>query len=113
LQALADLDRGDPKFAFQAARSMGLYRRLWVSCVPEHPEGVITEANHRTSKEATTDLSNERDGLQHRPDRQLSRLYTFEQALEQTHERLTGVLKDWNQCSKSNLAVLMNIKRDA
>ncbi|CRL27352.1 unnamed protein product [Penicillium camemberti] len=44
---------------------------------------------------------------------QLSRLYSFEQALEQTQERLIGVLKDWNQCPRSDLALLMDIKSRA
>ena len=113
METLADLDRDDPKLAFQAARTVGLYRRLWASCVPKHLEGGIPDENHKTSKEATTKLSNERDGLQLRPDEQLSRLYSFEQALEKTQERLTGLLKDWNQCSKSELALLMDIKRRA
>jgi hypothetical protein len=33
LKVLADLKRDDPKFAFPAARLVGLYRRLWESCV--------------------------------------------------------------------------------
>ncbi|KAI3095269.1 hypothetical protein CBS147333_9805 [Penicillium roqueforti] len=113
LETLADLDRDDPKLAFQAARPVGLYRRLWASCVPKHLEGEIPDENDKTSKEATTKLSKERDGLQLRPDEQLSRLYSFEQALEQTQERLIGVLKDWNQCSRSDLALLMDIKKRA
>jgi hypothetical protein len=81
--------------------------------VPKHLEGEISEENDKTSKEATTKLSNERDGFQLRPDEQLPRLYSFEQAFEQTQERLTGVLKDWNQCSRSDLVLLMDIKRRA
>lgn len=81
--------------------------------MPKHLEGEIPDENDKTSKEATTKLSNERDGLQLRPDEQLSRLYSFEQALEQTQERLIGVLKDWNQCSRSDLVLLMDIKRRA
>ncbi|CAG8022967.1 unnamed protein product [Penicillium salamii] len=113
LETLADLDRDDPKLAFQAARTVGLYRRLWGSCVPKHREGEKPDENDKTSRETITKVSNERDGLQHRPDEQLSRLYSFEQALGQTQERLIGVLKDWNQCSRSDLAALMDIKRCA
>lgn len=112
METLADLDRDDPKLAFQAARTVGLYRRLWASCVPKYREGEKPD-NDKTSRETTTKLSNERNGLQHRPDEELSRLYSFEQALGQTQERLIGVLKDWNQCSRSDLAVLMDIKRHA
>ncbi|KAK9847505.1 hypothetical protein MYU51_018673 [Penicillium brevicompactum] len=110
LETLADLDRDDPKLAFQAARTVGLYRRLWASCVPKYREGEKPD-NDKTSRESTTKLSNERNGLQHRPDEELSRLYSFEQALGQTQERLIGVLKEWNQCSRSDLAMLMDIKR--
>jgi hypothetical protein len=39
LKVLADLERDDPKFAFPAARLVGLYRRLWESCVPKHIDG--------------------------------------------------------------------------
>ncbi|CAG8103348.1 unnamed protein product [Penicillium salamii] len=39
LQVLADLERDDPKFAFPAARLVGLYRRLWGSCVSKHIDG--------------------------------------------------------------------------
>ncbi|CAG8253249.1 unnamed protein product, partial [Penicillium nalgiovense] len=31
LETLANLDRDDPKLAFQAARPVGLFRRLWAS----------------------------------------------------------------------------------
>lgn len=81
--------------------------------MPKHREDEKPDENDRAPKEANAKLSNERDGLQHRPDEQLSRLYSFEQALGQTQERLIGVLKDWNQCSRSDLAVLMDIKRRA
>lgn len=81
--------------------------------MPKHRKGENPDENDKTSREVTTELSNERDGLQHRPVEQLSRLYSFEQALGQTQERLIGVLKDWNQCSRSGLAVLMDIKRRA
>jgi hypothetical protein len=33
-EKLADLERDDPKLAFQAARPAGLYRRIWASFVP-------------------------------------------------------------------------------
>ncbi|KAJ5651588.1 uncharacterized protein N7484_005311 [Penicillium longicatenatum] len=31
LETLADLERDDPKLAFQASRLVGIYRRLWES----------------------------------------------------------------------------------
>jgi hypothetical protein len=38
MEALARLERGDPKLAFQAARIVGLYRCLWESCMARHIE---------------------------------------------------------------------------
>ncbi|CAP87081.1 hypothetical protein PCH_Pc24g01730 [Penicillium rubens Wisconsin 54-1255] len=110
LETLADLDRDDPKLAFQAARPVGLFRRLWASCEPKHSESEIPDENDRAPKEATTKLNKQRDGFQLRPDEQLSRLSSLEQALEQTQERLISVLKDWNQSSRGDLAMLMGMK---
>jgi hypothetical protein len=39
LKVVADLERDDPKFAFPAARLVGLYRRLWESCVSKYIDG--------------------------------------------------------------------------
>ncbi|KAJ6103458.1 hypothetical protein N7486_005885 [Penicillium sp. IBT 16267x] len=48
LEALADLEHDDPKLAFQASRLVGIYRRLWESCVAKHSECEKTnETNQR------------------------------------------------------------------
>ncbi|CAG7947638.1 unnamed protein product [Penicillium salamii] len=104
LKVLADLERDDPKFAFPAARLVGLYRRLWESCVSKHIGGEKLEQRNLALKEAGTHLRKERDGLQVRHDKQLSWLRFFEQALELSRERLTSVLDDWNHPSRLNLA---------
>ncbi|CAG8055755.1 unnamed protein product, partial [Penicillium salamii] len=106
LQVLADLERDDPKFAFPAARLVGLYRRLWESCVSKHIDGQNLEQGNLALKEAGTHLRKERDGLQVRHDKQLSRLRFFEQALELSRERLVRVLDDWNHPLRLNLAGL-------
>ncbi|CAG8295812.1 unnamed protein product, partial [Penicillium salamii] len=106
LQVLADLERDDPKFAFPAARLVGLYRRLWESCVSKHIDGQKLEQDNLALKEAGTHLRKERDGLQVRHDKQLSRLRFFDQALELSRERLVRVLDDWNHPSRLNLAGL-------
>jgi hypothetical protein len=49
LKVLADLERDDHKFAFLATRLVGLYRRLWESCVSKHIDGQETGINHRLS----------------------------------------------------------------
>jgi hypothetical protein len=101
---LADLERDDPKSAFPAARLVGLYRRLWESCVSKHIDGQKLELNNLVLKEAGAHLRKERDGLQVRHDKQLSRLSFFEQALESSRERLTSLLDDWNLPSRLNVA---------
>ncbi|CAG8209376.1 unnamed protein product [Penicillium salamii] len=59
LEILAGLDRDDPKLAFQAARIVGLYRRLWASCVPKYREGEKPDENDKNSGETTTKVSKE------------------------------------------------------
>ena len=103
---LADLERDDPKFAFPAARLVGLYRCLWEPCVSKHIDGEQLEQSNQVLKEAGTYLRKERDGLQLHHEKQLARLRFFEQALESSQERLTSVLHDWNHPSRFNLPVL-------
>ncbi|CAG8081846.1 unnamed protein product [Penicillium salamii] len=111
LKVLADLEREDPKFAFPAARLVGLYRRLWESCVSKHIDGQKLEQDNLALKEAGTHLRQKTDGLQVRHDKQLSRLRFFEQALESSRERLTSVLDDWNHPFRLNLAGLLDNAR--
>lgn len=53
---IADLERDDPKLAFQVARLVGLYRRLWESCVPKHLDGEKLEQNNQILREANMHL---------------------------------------------------------
>ncbi|CAG7965698.1 unnamed protein product [Penicillium salamii] len=112
LQVLADLERDDAKFAFPAARLVGLYRRLWESCVSKHIDGEKLEQRNLALKEAGTHLRKERDGLQVRHDKQLSRLRFFEQALELSRERLISLLDDWNHPFRPNLTGLPAVARE-
>ncbi|OGE46805.1 hypothetical protein PENARI_c106G03472 [Penicillium arizonense] len=112
LKVLADLERHHPKFAFPAARLVGLYRRLWESCVSKHVDGQKLEQSNQILKEASTHLTQERDGLQLRHDKQLSRLRFFEQALESSRGRLTRVLDDWDHPCRPNLAGLPGMARE-
>ncbi|CAG8080653.1 unnamed protein product [Penicillium salamii] len=106
LKVLADLESDGPKFAFPAARLVGLYRRLWESCVSKHIDGQKLEQENFVLKEAGTHLRQKRDGLQVRYDKQLFRLRFFEQALDLSRERLASVIDDWNHPSTLNLARL-------
>jgi hypothetical protein len=112
LKVLADLESDDPKFAFPAARLVGLYRRLWESCVSKHIDGRKLEQDNLVLKEAGAHLRKERDGLQVRHDKQLFRLRFFEQALELSRKRLVSVLDDWSHPSRLNLAVPLNDARE-
>lgn len=89
---------------------MGLYRRLWASCVPRHLNGEDVDQKSQLSKEASINPSKERNGLQ-LPHEQQLRLPSFEQALEMSRERLTVVLNGWNQSSKSSLGMFVEVKR--
>jgi hypothetical protein len=72
LSALEDFERDDPKLAFQGARLLGFYRRLWGSCVFKHLDGESLEKNNETLREPNMHLNNERDGLQLHHDEQQS-----------------------------------------
>jgi hypothetical protein len=112
LKVLADLERDDPKFAFPATRPVGLYRRLWESCVSKHIDVQKIDQSNEILKEAGTHLRKERDGLQLRHDKQLARLCFFEHALESSRERLINLLDDWNYPYSPNLAGLTDVARE-
>jgi hypothetical protein len=64
LNALAVLERDDPKFAFPADRLVGLYRRIWESYMSKHIDGQKLEQSSHILEEAGTHLRKERDLLQ-------------------------------------------------
>ncbi|CAG7949921.1 unnamed protein product [Penicillium salamii] len=108
LKVLADLERDD----LPAARLVGLYRRLWESCVSKHIDGEKLEQNNQKLKEASMKLSNERDGLQLLHDKQLPRLLYIEEVLEASRERLISLLDDWNHPFRPNLTGLPDVERE-
>jgi hypothetical protein len=98
MDALERLEREDPKLAFQAARVVGLYRRLWESCMAKHMEGKkLTKANDGL-RETQQKLMNEKNRMQSSHDDQLARLHFLDQALESSRLHLTEILKEWNRC---------------
>jgi hypothetical protein len=104
MEALARLEREDPKLAFQAARIVGLYRRLWESCTSKHIEGSkLAKANHGL-RETHRHLTDKRNQMQSRHDDQIARLQFFDQALESSRLRLSDILKDWDRYSEGALA---------
>jgi fibrillarin-like rRNA methylase len=52
LKVLADLERDNPKFALPAARLVGLYRRLWESCVSKYIDVQKIDQSNEMLKEA-------------------------------------------------------------
>lgn len=103
MEALARLEREDPKLAFQAARIVGLYRRLWESCTSKHIEGSkLAKANHGL-RETHRHLTDERNKMQLHHDDQMARLQFFDQALESSRLRLSDILKDWDRYSEGVL----------
>ncbi|KAJ6016585.1 hypothetical protein N7540_011176 [Penicillium herquei] len=103
LEALAELDQKDPKLAFQAARILGLYRRLWESCVSKHAECKEQAQRNHTLEEAKLHLIKERETLQRRYNEQLSHLRFFDHALHSSRERLNEILSEWKQGSSGEL----------
>ncbi|KAJ5202992.1 hypothetical protein N7449_005071 [Penicillium cf. viridicatum] len=63
LKVLADLERDDSKFAFPAARLVGLYRRLWESCVSKYIDGEKLEQRNLALKEAVIPAALFRTGI--------------------------------------------------
>ncbi|KAJ5982583.1 hypothetical protein N7451_012683 [Penicillium sp. IBT 35674x] len=109
LETLADLERDDPKLAFQASRLVGIYRRLWESCVAKHREcDKMIDTNLRL-KQAGMQLSNERDSLQARHDQQVTRLRLFDQVLRSSQEQMSGMLIQWSQVPRGDLADLVDV----
>ena len=76
----------------------------------KHIDGQKLQQSNQILEEASTHLLKERDSLQLRHDKQLSRLRFFEQALESCRGRLTKVLDDWNHPSRLNLAGLPDMQ---
>ncbi|OQE07157.1 hypothetical protein PENFLA_c175G09380 [Penicillium flavigenum] len=113
LKVLAELERDDPKFAFPAARLIGLYRRLWESCVSKHIDGQKLQHSNQSLKEANIHLRKERDGLRLHHEKQVARLRFFELAFESSRERVISLLDDWNYPFSPNLAGLADVTREA
>ncbi|OKP14853.1 hypothetical protein PENSUB_5734 [Penicillium subrubescens] len=99
MEALARLEHEDPKLAFQAARIVGLYRRLWESCIAKHMEGNKLAKANDALKETHRKLLDEKNRMQSCHDDQIARLRFFDQALESSRLRLTDILKEWNRYS--------------
>lgn len=105
LEILQRLEKEDPKLASQGTRLLGLYRRMWESCVSKHVDiQRLEDANHQL-RTNNVQHCHEAEHLKHRQGDQLARLRFFEQALEESRQRLLGILKEWNAISAGELAL--------
>jgi hypothetical protein len=111
LQLLAELEQDDPKLGFQAARILGLYRRLWESCMSKRVGSERLDQTNQELKKENQWLENERGLLLVHHDEQLSQFDHLNQALDSSRERLISILNDWEQCSEGQVVGLMNCER--
>ncbi|KAJ5240468.1 uncharacterized protein N7469_002059 [Penicillium citrinum] len=109
---LAELEQDDPKLAFQAARILGLYRRLWESCMSKHGGNENLEQANHGLKEENVHLENEKSRLQGYHDEQRAQFDRLNQAVESSQVRLVNILDDWGQYSRSQVAELMDCDRE-
>lgn len=96
LDTLERLEKEDPKLAFQAARLVGIYRRLWESCFFKNIDVQRLETANQELRADNAQLYYEEDQLKRRQNAQIARLLSFEQALGNVRQRLLDALKDWN-----------------
>ncbi|CAG7957140.1 unnamed protein product [Penicillium salamii] len=106
LEILKQLEEEDPKLAFQAARLVGLYRRLWESCVSKHVDSHQIEAANEKLRIGNIQLCNEGNHLKHRQHDQVARLHAIDDALDEVRGKLIGVLKVWSERSVGELTIL-------
>ncbi|KOS37215.1 hypothetical protein ACN38_g12001 [Penicillium nordicum] len=90
------MEQEDPKLAIQAARLVGLYRRLWESCISKHHADQSLAADNNELRITNTQLFREREYLKQQQNNQITRLTLFEEALGKVREGIVGVLKDWD-----------------
>lgn len=112
IKLLAELEQDDPKVAFQAARILGLYRRLWESCVSKHGGNERLENINHDLKEENVRLLDEKSRLQAHHHEQRAEFDRLDQALDLFRFRLVNILDEWEQCSRSQVAGLMDCDRE-
>lgn len=105
IEMLQRLDQEDPKFAAPAARLVGLYRRLWESCVSKHVDNQRLGEATDELRNSNFQLSEERAYLKDRYDDQELRLAVFDQGLEKIREGIAAVLRDWHKPAPGEWAV--------
>ncbi|KAG0156966.1 hypothetical protein PDIDSM_4149 [Penicillium digitatum] len=105
IETLERMEQEDPKLATQAARLVGLYRRLWESCISKHHAGQILPADNNELRITNTQMFREIEYLKQQQNNQIARLTLFEEALGKVREGIVGVLKDWDGSSEEATSV--------
>ncbi|CAG7998914.1 unnamed protein product [Penicillium salamii] len=100
IETLERMEQEDPKLATQAARLVGLYRRLWESCISKHHTSQSLAADNNELRITNTQLFRERENLKQQQNNQIARLTLFEEALGKVREGIVSVLKDWAGCAE-------------
>lgn len=95
---LAEIYRDDPKLAFQAARLVGLYRRLWEPCTSKHARAEQLGHEAKSLKEASVLTNAEKDELEVRLVQPRVKLHAFDQALNSTRKQIINIMKEWDSC---------------
>lgn len=99
LDIIDRLDHDDPKLAAQAARLVGLYRRLWESCISKHLDTQrLQEVNHQL-RANNLQLCQERETLQNQYEDLEALLAHFQQGLEKARDGILNVLRIWGNLS--------------
>ena len=103
LDTLDKLERDDPRLAFQAARLVGLFRRLWESCVTKHVDVQGLENTNAALRAENVQLSQEEGRLKKREEEQATRLASFHEGMEHAREQMLEALKNWNMYVSSDV----------
>ncbi|KAJ5267233.1 hypothetical protein N7478_010249 [Penicillium angulare] len=102
-ETLADLEISDPKLAFQAARLVGLYRRLWESCVSKQMREVQLVRENHSLREAIDHTQTEKHDLSIRAEELKIKLEAFDRAFESSRQQIMGIMDIWRQCECGDL----------
>lgn len=96
LDTLDKLEHNDPKLAFQAARLVGLFRRLWESCVTKHIDAQALENTNQAFRVDNMKLRQEEAHLEKREEDQATRLAYFQESMDHAREQISDALGKWN-----------------
>lgn len=93
---LDKLEHDDPKLAFHAARLVGLFRRLWESCVTKHVDAQALENTNQAFRVDNAKLRQEEAHLKKRKEDQTARLSYFQESMDHAREQMHDALGKWN-----------------